>query len=125
MVGSTWELKVPRLIGVKLIGKLSSWASPKDVILYLAGKLTTKGGTNAIIEYFGPGAESIPATGKATISNMGAEVGATTSMFAYDQQMGAYLEATNRQEVAHLANEIANDLRADDEVLAHPEAYYN
>lgn len=125
MVGSTWELKVPRLIGVKLIGKLSSWASPKDVILYLAGKLTTKGGTNAIIEYFGPGAESIPATGKATICNMGAEVGATTSMFAYDQQMGAYLEATNRQEVAHLANEIANDLRADDEVLAHPEAYYN
>lgn len=125
MVGNPWELKMPRLIGVKLIGKLSSWASAKDVILYLAGKLTTKGGTNAIIEYFGPGAESLPATGKATICNMGAEVGATTSMFAYDKQMQAYLEATDRHEVAKLADKIAKDLRADDDVLAQPEKYFD
>lgn len=125
MVGCPWELKVPRLIGVKLTGELSNWTSPKDVILYLAGKLTTKGGTNAIIEYFGPGAESIPATGKATICNMGAEVGATTSMFAYDKQMEAYLIATQRHEVAQLANNVATDLRADDEVLNHPEQYYD
>lgn len=125
MVGTPWELKVPRLIGVKLTGRLSGWASAKDVILYLAGKLTTKGGTNAIIEYFGEGAESLPATGKATICNMGAEVGATTSMFAFDENMEAYLKSTGREEVASLARKVAADLRSDDEVLAHPEQYYD
>lgn len=125
MVGTPWELKVPRLIGVKLIGRLSGWTSPKDVILHLAGQLTTKGGTNAIIEYFGPGAEELPATGKATICNMGAEVGATTSMFAYDVQMQTYLETTGRHEVANLANQIATELRADKEVLENPELYYD
>lgn len=125
MVGTPWELKVPRLIGVKLTGQLSGWASAKDVILYLAGKLTTKGGTNAIIEYFGEGAESLPATGKATICNMGAEVGATTSMFAFDANMAAYLQRTGRDEVAQLAQSVAADLRSDEEVLAHPEKYYD
>ena len=125
MVGTPWELKVPRLIGVKLTGKFSGWTSPKDVILYLAGKLTTKGATNAIIEYFGPGAATIPATGKATICNMGAEVGATTSMFAYDAQMAAYLKCTGRADVAELADEVAMDLRADAEVEANPEQYYD
>ena len=104
MVGAPWELKVPKLIGVKLLGQLSGWASPKDVILYLAGRLTTKGATNAIIEYYGPGAATLPATGKATICNMGAEVGATTSMFPYDAQMEAYLRRTGRGEVADMAN---------------------
>ena len=125
MVGTPWELKVPRLIGVKLVGKLSGWTSAKDVILYLAGKLTTKGGTNAIIEYFGEGAASLPATGKATICNMGAEVGATTSMFAFDENMVAYLRSTGREEVAQLAQAVASDLRSDDEVLAQPKKYYD
>lgn len=125
MVGTPWELKVPRLIGVKLIGKLSGWASPKDVILYLAGKLTTKGGTNAIIEYFGPGAETLPATGKSTICNMGAEVGATTSIFPYDEQMEAYLKATNRADVADMANSVKSELKADREVAENPEQYYD
>lgn len=125
MVGTPWELKVPRLIGVKLVGKLSGWTSAKDVILYLAGKLTTKGGTNAIIEYFGEGAENLPATGKATICNMGAEVGATTSMFAFDANMTAYLNSTGREEVAQLAQSVAADLRSDDDVLTHPEQYYD
>lgn len=125
MVGTPWELKVPRLIGVRLTGKLSGWASAKDVILHLAGKLTTKGGTNAIIEYFGPGAETLPATGKATICNMGAEVGATTSMFAYDRQMHDYLEATGRHEVAVMADKVSHELQADDEVLTHPERYFD
>lgn len=125
MVGMPWELKVPRLIGVKLVGRLSGWASPKDVILYLAGKLTTKGATNAIIEYFGPGASTIPATGKATICNMGAEVGATTSIFPYDASMKEYLERTGREDVAAMADALAGDLRADAEVELHPERYFD
>lgn len=125
MIGTPWELKVPRIIGVKLLGKLSGWASAKDVILYLAGKLTTKGGTNSIIEYYGPGAQTLPATGKATICNMGAEVGATTSIFPFDEQMAAYLEATGRAEVAQQAKKVADDLRADAEVEANPEKYYD
>lgn len=125
MVGAPWELKVPKLIGVKLLGQLSGWASPKDVILYLAGRLTTKGATNAIIEYYGPGAATLPATGKATICNMGAEVGATTSMFPYDAQMEAYLRRTGRDEVADMANAVAADLRADAEVEAAPEKFFD
>lgn len=125
MVGAPWELKVPRLIGVHLTGKLSGWTSAKDIILYLAGRLTTKGGTNAIIEYFGDGAEHLSATGKATVCNMGAEVGATTSMFPYDSQMEAYLKATGRTHVAEMANSIAADLKADPEVAAHPEKYFD
>ena len=125
MVGAPWELKVPKLIGVKLLGQLSGWASPKDVILYLAGRLTTKGATNAIIEYYGPGAATLPATGKATICNMGAEVGATTSMFPYDAQMEAYLRRTGRGEVADMANAVAADLRADAEVEAAPEKFFD
>lgn len=125
MVGAPWELKVPRLIGVHLTGKLSGWTSAKDIILYLAGRLTTKGGTNAIIEYFGDGAEHLSATGKATVCNMGAEVGATTSMFPYDSQMEAYLKATGRTHVAEMANSIAADLKADPEVTTHPEKYYD
>lgn len=125
MVGAPWELKVPKLIGVKLLGRLSGWASPKDVILYLAGRLTTKGATNAIIEYYGPGAATLPATGKATICNMGAEVGATTSMFPYDAQMEAYLRRTGRGEVADMANAVAADLRADAEVEAAPEKFFD
>lgn len=126
MSGMPWELKMPRLIGVKLIGSLQGWASPKDIILKLAGILTVKGGTNAIIEYFGPGAETISATGKATICNMGAEVGATTSLFAYDKKIADYLRATGRSEVADLANGIAAEcLTADTTVLEHPDRYYD
>ena len=125
MTATPWELKVPKIIGVKLIGKLSGWTSAKDVILYLAGKLTTKGGTNSIIEYYGPGAATLPATGKATICNMGAEVGATTSMFPFDAQMADYLKATNRNEVAALAEAVKADLCADAEVYNNPEAYYD
>lgn len=125
MTGMEWELKMPKLIGVRLSGQLNGWASPKDVILKLAGILTVKGGTNAIIEYFGEGTTTLAATGKATICNMGAEVGATTSLFPYDQQMATYLRATGRSEVADWANEVANDLQADDEVLLHPEDYYD
>lgn len=126
MSGMPWELKMPRLIGVKLTGSLNGWASPKDVILKLAGILTVKGGTNAIIEYFGPGSETISATGKATICNMGAEVGATTSLFAYDKKIADYLRATGRSEVADLANGIAAEcLTADTTVLEHPDRYYD
>ena len=125
MTGMEWELKMPKLIGVKLTGELNGWASPKDVILKLAGILTVKGGTNAIIEYFGPGTASLSATGKATICNMGAEVGATTSLFPYDERMATYLKATGRTKVAEMAEAVAPDLRADVEVLIEPEAYYN
>jgi aconitate hydratase len=125
MVGMPWNLKVPRLIGVKLTGRLSGWSSPKDVILKVAEILTVKGGTGAIVEYFGPGAESISATGKGTICNMGAEIGATTSLFAYDDSMARYLKATEREEIADLATANAHHLRADDPVYAEPEKYYD
>ncbi len=125
MAGMSWELKMPKIIGVKLTGKLSGWASPKDVILKLAGILTVKGGTNAIIEYFGEGAAALSATGKATICNMGAEVGATTSIFPFDAKTEAYLCATGREEVANAAKAIADCLKADDEVIANPEKYYD
>ncbi|MDD3078324.1 MAG: aconitate hydratase [Paludibacter sp.] len=125
MAGLPWELKMPKLIGVKLTGKLSGWASPKDVILTVAGILTVKGGTNAIIEYFGEGTESLSATGKGTICNMGAEVGATTSIFPFDAKSAAYLEATGRAEVAALAMKNKEYLQADPEVLANPEKYYD
>lgn len=125
MAGLPWELKMPRLIGVKLIGKLSGWASAKDIILKVAGILTVKGGTGAIVEYFGEGAESLSCTGKATICNMGAEIGATCSLFAYDKKMAAYLEGTSRADVAHLANGVSSELRADAEVYDNPEAFYD
>lgn len=125
MAGIPWELKMPKLIGVKLTGKLNGWASPKDVILKLAGILTVKGGTNAIIEYFGEGAASLSATGKATICNMGAEVGATCSLFPYDAAMERYLRATGRAEVADGANALGANLRADQEVMDAPEKYYD
>ncbi|MDX2063490.1 MAG: aconitate hydratase [Bacteroidia bacterium] len=125
MIGIGWELKFPKLIGVKLTGKLNGWASAKDVILKVAGILTVKGGTGYIVEYFGEGAESLTATGKGTIGNMGAEIGATTSTFAYDAQMAAYLKSTGRAEVAALADGIAEHLKADPEVYANPAAYYD
>ncbi|MBP6611338.1 MAG: aconitate hydratase, partial [Paludibacter sp.] len=125
MAGMPWELKMPKLIGVKLTGKLSGWASPKDVILKLAGILTVKGGTNAVIEYFGEGTESLSATGKGTICNMGAEVGATTSIFPFDAKSAAYLEATGRAEIAALALQNIEHLKADVEVVASPEKYYD
>ncbi len=125
MAGLAWELKMPKLIGIKLTGKLSGWASPKDVILKVAGILTVKGGTGAIVEYFGEGAESLSATGKGTICNMGAEIGATCSIFTYDEKMAAYLKATEREEVAALANGIKEHLRPDPEVYANPEKYYD
>ena len=125
MAGMPWELKMPKIIGVKLTGKLSGWASPKDVILKLAGILTVKGGTNAIIEYFGEGTESLSATGKGTICNMGAEVGATTSIFPFDSKSAAYLDATGRAEIAALAQKNAAYLQADPEVMANPEKYYD
>ena len=125
MAGMPWELKMPKLIGVKLTGKLNGWTAPKDVILKLAGLLTTKGGTNAIVEYFGEGADSISCTGKATICNMGAEIGATTSIFPYDQKMSDYLTQTGREEIAQQATKAAEHLRADDEVYAAPEDYYD
>ena len=125
MTGMEWELKMPKLIGVKLTGALSGWASPKDIILKLAGILTVKGATNAIIEYFGEGTASLSATGKATICNMGAEVGATTSVFPFDDEMARYLCATGREEIAALASDAAGCLQADVEVLANPEAYYD
>ena len=120
-----WELKWPKLIGVKLTGKLSGWTSPKDVILKVAGLLTVKGGTGAIVEYFGEGTKSISCTGKATICNMGAEVGATTSIFPFDEKMAAYLEKTDRADVAKLATKLADVLKADDEVYAEPSKYYD
>ena len=125
MAGMPWELKMPKLIGVKLTGQLSGWASPKDVILKLAGILTVKGGTNAVIEYFGEGTNSISATGKGTICNMGAEVGATTSIFPFDEKSAAYLEATGRAEVAALALKNITHLQPDAEVVAQPEKYYD
>lgn len=125
MTGMEWELKMPKLIGVKLTGSLSGWASPKDVILKLAGILTVKGGTNAIIEYFGPGAASLSATGKATICNMGAEVGATTSLFPFDLNMATYLRATGRDDVAEWATAISDYLEADMDVQAQPDSFYD
>jgi len=125
MAGLPWELKMPKLIGVKLTGSLSGWASAKDVILRVAGILTVKGGTGCIVEYFGEGAESLSCTGKATICNMGAEIGATTSIFAYDEKMAAYLESTERADIAEAANAVAAHLRSDDEVYADPATYFD
>jgi len=125
MSGLAWELKWPKLIGVKLTGKLSGWASPKDVILKVAGILTVKGGTGAIVEYFGPGAESMSCTGKGTIANMGAEIGATTSTFSYDDSMSRYLKGTGRAEVAALADGIKEHLQGDPEVYADPSTYFD
>jgi aconitate hydratase len=125
MAGMPWELKFPKVIGVKLTGKMSGWTSAKDVILRVAGILTVKGGTGAIVEYFGEGAESLSATGKATICNMGAEIGATTSVFGYDERQGDYLRGTGRAEIADLAKGVAEHLRADDEVYADPAQFYD
>ena len=125
MAGLPWELKWPKLIGVKLTGKLSGWTAPKDVILKVAGILTVKGGTGAIVEYFGEGARSMSCTGKGTICNMGAEIGATTSTFGYDDSMGRYLRATGREEVATMADAIAVHLNGDPEVYAEPEKYFD
>jgi aconitate hydratase len=125
MAGLPWELKMPKLIGVKLTGKMNGWTSAKDVILKVAGILTVKGGTGAIVEYFGEGADSLSATGKATICNMGAEIGATCSLFAYDEKMAAYLTATGREEVAYAATQIKEYLRPDEEVYADAAKYYD
>lgn len=125
MAGLPWELKFPKLIGVKLTGKLSGWASAKDVILKVAGLLTVKGGTGCIVEYFGEGAQSLSCTGKGTICNMGAEIGATTSTFGYDDSMERYLRSTGRAEVADLANGIREHLNGDAEVYANPENYFD
>ncbi|MFN6946432.1 MAG: aconitate hydratase [Cytophagaceae bacterium] len=125
MAGMPWELKFPKLIGVKLTGKQSGWTSAKDVILKVAGILTVSGGTGAIVEYFGEGAENLSCTGKGTICNMGAEIGATTSVFAYDNSMKKYLESTDRADVAAEADKVAAHLRADDEVYANPEKYFD
>ena len=125
LTGQPWELKMPRLIGVHLTGHLSGWASPKDVILEILGILTVKGGTNAILEYFGNGLKDISTTGKATICNMGAELGATCSIFPFDENADEYLRKTGRQEVAVMAQQNAAELRADDDVYAHPEAYFD
>jgi aconitate hydratase len=125
MTGFPWNVRWPKLIGVKLTGELSGWAAPKDVILKVADILTVKGGTGAIIEYFGSGARSLSATGKATICNMGAEIGATTSMFAYDDAIGRYLKSTGREAVADAAIAVAHHLRADDEVEANPGSYFD
>ena len=125
MAGMAWELKFPKLIGVRLKGKLSGWTAPKDVILKVAEILTVKGGTGAIVEYFGPGATSMSCTGKGTICNMGAEIGATTSTFGYDESMERYLRATDRADVADAANEIKQYLTADPEVYANPENYFD
>lgn len=125
MAGMAWELKFPKLIGVKLTGKLNGWAAPKDVILKVAGILTVKGGTGCIVEYFGEGARSLSCTGKGTICNMGAEIGATTSTFGYDESMERYLRATKRNDVADEASKIAHHLTADDEVYANPDKYFD
>ncbi|MEH0154295.1 aconitate hydratase [Limibacter armeniacum] len=125
MAGMAWELKFPKLIGVKLTGKLNGWTSAKDVILKVAGILTVKGGTGCIVEYFGEGAESMSCTGKGTICNMGAEIGATTSTFGYDESMERYLRATNRDDVADAANAVKEHLTADAEVYANPEQYFD
>src|SRR6478609_2917022 len=125
MAGMAWELKFPKLIGVKLTGKLSGWSSSKDVILKVAGILTVKGGTGAIVEYFGPGAQTLSCTGKGTICNMGAEIGATTSTFGYDEKMAQYLRGTGRKEVADLADKVKEHLQGDPEVYANPEKYFD
>jgi aconitate hydratase len=125
MAGMAWELKWPKLIGIKLTGKLNGWASAKDVILKVAGILTVKGGTGAIVEYFGDGAQSLSCTGKGTICNMGAEIGATTSTFGYDDSMERYLRSTGRAEVADMANKIREHLTGDPEVYANPSAYFD
>ncbi|WP_298420508.1 aconitate hydratase [uncultured Kordia sp.] len=125
MAGMPWELKFPKLIGVKLTGKISGWAAPKDVILKVAGIVSAKGGTGAIVEYFGPGAVSMSCTGKGTICNMGAEIGATTSTFGYDESMERYLRATDRSDVADAANEVKEYLTGDAEVYANPEQYFD
>ncbi len=125
MADMPWELKMPKLIGVKLTGKLNGWAAPKDIILKVAGILTVKGGTGAVVEYFGDGAINLSATGKGTICNMGAEIGATTSTFGYDESMERYLRATDRSDVADLANEISDYLSGDEEVYANPEKYFD
>ena len=125
MAGMAWELKFPKLIGVKLTGKLSGWTAPKDVILKVADILTVKGGTGAIVEYFGPGAISMSCTGKGTICNMGAEIGATTSTFGYDESMERYLRATDRSDVADAANKVKDYLTGDDEVYENPEKYFD
>jgi aconitate hydratase len=125
MASMAWELKMPKLIGIKLTGKLSGWSAPKDVILKVAGILTVKGGTGAVVEYFGEGALSMSCTGKGTICNMGAEIGATTSTFGYDDSMDRYLRATDRSDVADLANEVKEHLTGDPEVYANPEKYFD
>ena len=125
MAGMAWELKFPKLIGVKLTGRLNGWTSAKDVILKVAGILTVKGGTGAIVEYFGDGAISLSCTGKGTICNMGAEIGATTSTFGYDSSMERYLNSTGRSEIARMANKIKQHLTADPEVYASPEKYFD
>jgi len=125
MVGMPWELKMPKLLGIKLTGKLSGWVSAKDIILKIAGMLTVKGGTGFILEYFGDGIENISCTGRATICNMGAEIGATTSVFGYDDKTSEYLTATGREDVADLAEKVSENLRSDSEVLDDPEKYYD
>jgi aconitate hydratase len=125
MAGMAWELKMPKLIGVKLTGKMTGWTSAKDVILKVAGILTVKGGTGAIVEYFGEGAQSLSCTGKGTICNMGAEIGATTSTFGYDASMGRYLRATGRAEVADICDGMAEELTGDADCYAHPEKYFD
>ncbi len=125
MTGIPWELKFPKLIGIKLTGKLSGWSSPKDVILKVAGLLTVKGGTGAIVEYFGEGASTISCTGKGTICNMGAEIGATTSIFGYDENMAKYLRATSRADIADMADGISEHLNGDAEVYQHPSNYFD
>ncbi|HIB31650.1 MAG TPA: aconitate hydratase [Candidatus Marinimicrobia bacterium] len=125
MAGMPWELRFPKLIGVKLTGELGGWTSAKDVILKVAGILTVRGGTGSIVEYFGSGAEKLSCTGKGTISNMGAEIGATTSVFGYDVKMGEYLRGTERNELADLADGISEHLRGDDDVYARPEKYFD
>lgn len=125
MAGMPWELKMPKLIGVKLTGRLMGWTSPKDIILKVAGILTVKGGTGAIVEYFGDGAESISCTGKGTICNMGAEIGATTSTFGYDDSMGRFLRATGREEVADMSEDLRTYLTGDPECYKYPEKYFD
>ncbi|MDR9373534.1 MAG: aconitate hydratase [Schleiferiaceae bacterium] len=125
MAGMPWELKFPKLIGVKLTGKLSGWTASKDIVLKVAGILSVKGGTGSIVEYFGPGAESLSCTGKGTICNMGAEIGATTSTFGYDAKMAEYLRGTGRSEVADAADEVAEHLTGDAEVYENPEQYFD
>src|SRR6201986_3712172 len=125
MAGLPWELKFPKLIGVKLTGKMSGWTSAKDIILKVAGILTVKGGTGAIVEYFGEGADSLSDTGKGTICNMGAEIGATTSVFGYDEKAAIYLKGTKRGDIADLADAIKEHLTGDPEVDTHPELYFD